>query len=514
MTLEAPLFVDAEIFEFTQNPAVAKETHNKQSKNISNKRLFDRFLREKNEFKSLLIWLENGAYNNETYNKESVKALLLKAIIELDSAIERQINKVIHHDEFQALEAAWRGLLYTTEQKNGLDKNKKVKVKVLNCSWAALSKDLSRAIEFDQSEFYRLVHSNEYDTSGGEPFGILIGNFQIGSNSNQIYNNHDIETLKMIARVASASFSPFITSLSPHFFGVDHYANLSNTLDITSHFEQTEYTQWRALRNMEESRFLGFTLPNILLRSPYLDDGTRQQAFKFKEKINNPETDCLWGNAAFAFSGIVIRAFCESGWFGQIRGMNAARKDKGVVCDLPISRYETEKYHTNNKPSINLQVGDRLEKELSDNGFIPLSAIKHTDHLVFFSNSSAQQATNYDSKSANVNAKLSSMLQYVLCVSRFAHYIKLLGREKIGSFQTADACQREINNWLNQYTTATESASDEINSRAPLRSANIKVKAIPGKPGHYYSIIQLQPHFQLDQMISTIKLVTELAPRN
>jgi len=509
MIQEAPLFVDAEIFELNQND----ETKN-ESKNISNKRLFDRFLREKDDFKALLIWLENVNYNKESYNKESVKAILLKAIIELDSAIERQINKVIHHDEFQALEAAWRGLLYTTEQKNNFDKHKKVKIKVLNCNWSALSKDLNRAIEFDQSDFYRLVYSNEYDTSGGEPFGIIIGNYQIGSNVNRSFNNHDIETLKIIARISSAAFTPFITSLSPQFFGVDHYSHLSNAIDITLHFEQPEFTQWRSLRKMEESRFLGLTLPNILLRSPYLDDGTRQQSFKFKEKIDEPETDCLWGNAAFAFSGIVMRAFCESGWFGQIRGMNAARKDKGVVCDLPISRYETEIYHDNNKPSINLQVGDRLEKELSDNGFIPLSAIKHTDHLVFFSNSSVQKQSNYNSKSANVNAKLSSMLQYVLCVSRFAHYIKLLGREKIGSFQTADACQREINNWLHQYTTATESASDEINSRAPLRSANIKVKAIPGKPGHYYSIIQLQPHFQLDQMISTIKLVTELAPKN
>lgn len=265
---------------------------------------------------------------------------------------------------------------------------------------------------------------------------------------------------------------------------------------------------------MDDARFIGLTLPQILMRPPYKIDGLRSEGFKFKEHIDDPQRHHLWGSAAYAFAGVLIRAFSDSGWFGQIRGMQPGQKRKGLVCDLPVCQYETDLYRHSAKPSVNLLVSDSAEKSLSDQGFIPLSPIPGCEHLVFYSNASVQKPQSYERLEDNINAKLSAMLQYILCVSRFAHYIKVLGRDKIGSSSSAEQCQAELQKWLHQYTTASESATDEVRSKYPLRSAQVQVKEMRGKPGHFYSIIQLQPHFQLDQMVSSIKLVTELTPRN
>lgn len=507
---DTPLFVDESIFinNTKRHPGTGAPTK------LSNRGLLERFLREDNPIKALLIWFEHSKYGLDCFDQNTVNTLILKAIVEIDAALEKQVNLILHHQGFQRLEASWRGVLYLAEQKNSHDKNDKVKVKLLNCCWSTLSKDLSRAIEFDQSDFFKLIYNNEFDMSGGEPFGALIGDYRISHQMTRGRSQNDIDTLKEIARVAAAAFSPFITSVSPEFFGIDRFSKLATFTDVASQFEQPEYLRWRSLRSMEESRFLGITLPNILLRSPYQCDGTRNEGFKFREMIKNPDLDHLWGNAAFGFGAVLIRAYCESGWFGQIRGMQPGLKQKGIVSDLPIARHATELYQNKNKHSINLLVGDRLEKELSDNGFIPLSVVKNTDHLVFFSNSSVQKTAEFIDKAATVNAKLSSMMQYILCVSRFAHYIKRLGREKVGSYFTAKACESQIQSWLHQYTTASDSASDEVRSKYPLSSAKVTVKEMNGKPGHFYSVIHLQPHFQLDQMVSSIKLVTELSPRN
>ena len=327
-------------------------------------------------------------------------------------------------------------------------------------------------------------------------------------------STNDIDILKDISRTAAAAFAPFITSAHPSFFGADNFSDLASHLDFSHTFNQIEYTKWNSLRGMDDARFLGLTLPYILMRAPYKNDGSCNAAFQFSEVIKDPQKDHLWGNASFAFAGVLIRAFSESAWFGQIRGLQPGKKNKGLVCDLPVCQYETDLYRGRSKPSVNLLIGDRAEKTLSDNGFIPLSAVPGSEHLVFYSNSSTQKPHEYDSLAATVNAKLSSMLQYILCVSRFAHYIKVLGREKIATFKNAEICERELQKWLYQYTTASDSASDAVRSRYPLQSAQVQVKEIRGKPGHYYSTIQLQPHFQLDQMVSSIKLVTELTPKN
>lgn len=510
MTQQAISFVENEVFtEDVNNKTVKPSTQHLQSKH-----LVERFLRETDMTKSLMLWLENSSCNINKIEKNSVLSLLRKAITAIDKQLAKQVNSIIHHTEFQALEAAWRGVSYLVEQKESNDKNQKIKIKVLDCSWKTLSKDINKAIEFDQSEFFKLVYNNEYDMSGGEPFGVLVGNYQISHRNKKGISTNDIDILKDITRTAAAAFAPFITSAHPSFFGADNFSDLASHLDFSHTFNQIEYTKWNSLRAMDDARFLGLTLPYTLMRAPYKNDGSRNEAFQFTEKIKNPQKDHLWGNASFAFAGVLIRAFSESAWFGQIRGMQPGKRNKGLVCDLPVCQYETDLYRGRSKPSVNLLISDRAEKTLSDNGFIPLSAVPGSEHLVFYSNASTQKPYEYDSLAATINAKLSSMLQYTLCVSRFAHYIKVLGREKIGTFNNAELCERELQKWLHQYTTASDSASDEVRSKYPLQSAQVQVKEMRGKPGHYYSTIQLQPHFQLDQMVSSIKLVTELTPKN
>lgn len=510
MMQEAISFVADEVFtEEAINYASKPSTQQ-----IHNKHLVERFLRETNVTKSLMLWLENSSHNIEKLDRITVLSLLRKAIAGIDKQISNQVNCIIHHKEFQALESAWRGVSYLVTQKENNDKNQKIKIKVLDCSWQTLTKDINKAIEFDQSDFFKLIYNNEYDMSGGEPFGVIIGNYQISHRNKKGISTNDIDTLKEISRTAAAAFAPFIASAHPSFFGADDFSDLVSHLDFTHTFNQIEYTKWNSLRVMDDARFLGLTLPYVLMRTPYKNDGSRNEAFQFKEIIKNPQKDHLWGNSAFAFGGVLIRAFAESAWFGQIRGMQPGKINKGLVCDLPVCQYATDLYRGRSKPPINLLISDRAEKALSDSGFIPLSAIPGSEHLVFYSNSSTQKPDEYDSLAATVNAKLSSMLQYILCVSRFAHYVKVLGREKIGTYNNAELCERELQNWLHQYTTASDTASDEVRCKYPLQSAKVKVKEMRGKPGHYYSTVQLQPHFQLDQMVSSIKLVTELTPKD
>ncbi|MGF1688521.1 type VI secretion system contractile sheath large subunit [Photobacterium japonica] len=477
--------------------------------------VIDQFLAKDDDFWALRIWLEKDReFCWSTCTKDSIRLLLLRAIKAIDTRINDQVNTILHHDSFQKMEASWRGLLYLTEQMSEFDNELSCKIKVLNLTWKELSRDIGRAIDFDQSDLFRLVYNNELNMPGGEPFGLLIGDYHVSHKPKPGIHYNDIDTLRGICNTAAAAFAPFVTGAAPSFFGVDHYADLANVNDIQAQFSQIEYRNWRSLRQMEDSRFLGLALPHVLMRAPYEQDGSRREGFYFKETIEDPKRDHLWGNAAYGFAAVALRAFTESGWFSQIRGLQPSQFKRGLVFNLPTTSYVTSRRTRLSKPSIDLQVGDRLEKQLSDSGFIPVSPVPYSEYLVFFSNASVNLPKHYDVLGAQVNARLSSMLQYILCVSRFAHYIKVMGREKVGAHSTADSIEREFQQWILQYTTATEDASDEVRSRYPLNEARIRVKEKAGQSGHYYSIIHLRPHFQLDQMVSSIRLITELSSQN
>lgn len=323
---------------------------------------------------------------------------------------------------------------------------------------------------------------------------------------------NDIVTLAGMAEIAAASFAPFITSVSSELFGLDDFSSLGLPLDLDAIFSQKEYTAWRSLREKPDTRFIGLTLPRILMRKPYRTQPGSYKGIYFYERIEDDGLDSyLWGNAAYAFGGILIREFANVGWFGHIRGVPRNQIGGGLVSDFPTIEFETDASGIAVRPITDIVVTDSRERELSDLGMIPLCQCYDLPCSAFYSNQSLQRSSKGGKPSREFNAKLSGMLQHVLCASRVAHYIKVMIRDKVGSFISAQGCEDFLTKWLFRYTTGREDLDWEEQARYPLREAAVKVSEHPGKPGQYLCVIHLVPHYQLDQMVSELELVTELA---
>ncbi|MFE8070107.1 type VI secretion system contractile sheath large subunit [Marinobacteraceae bacterium S3BR75-40.1] len=472
--------------------------------------LAERVAAESDDSRALLQFLAQYPGRSD-WSVERVQAVLSEAVLMLDRLLNAQLNDVLHHPDFQALEANWRGVHLLAEQAEQDDRQDQVKIKVLDASWETVAADLARAIEFDQSRLFAKVYSEEFGTPGGEPFGLLLGTYSVSHRTKGGMAN--LDTLRELGQVAAAAFAPLILNAAPSFFGVDQYAELTGVSDLESHFSQAELAGWRSLRKAEDSRFLGLAVPRMLLRGPHRELEEGAEAFGFLERREVTERDYLWGPACFAFGKVAIRAFCESGWFSQIRGFRAGQVAHGTVDNLPniadINR--SGRLHPD-RQAVDWQISDRMEKALAEEGFLPLTPLPNTPMLVFHSVPSIQQPQSYDVSAANVSAKLSAMLHYILCVSRFAHYLKVMGRDRIGGYRTPEECESQLQRWIHGYTMATEGASDDMRARFPLRDAKVSVKAKAGEPGKYFSVIHLQPHFQLDQLVTGMRLITELKP--
>ena len=444
------------------------------------------------------------------YDKGRILRAIDREIAKLDTLINDQVNAIIHHPRFQALEAGWRGVGYLVEQ---ADDHDLVIIRLLDISWLEVSKDLERAIEFDQSQLFNKIYSEEFGMPGGKPFGVLIGSYEIRHKRGPGYSTDDVDILRGLGQVAAAAFAPFIVGASPQLFGLESFRELAQPIDVTATFSHIDYTRWKSLMELEDSRFIGVTLPRVLMRLPYRDDGGVSYNFRFREDVEGPGHDAyLWGSAAFAFGGVLIRGFKDYGWFADIRGAPRDRLGGGLVTGLPIQSFDTDRAGIAIKYSTEVSITDNLEMELSTLGFFALCKSKNSDYSVYYSNQSIQRPMRYDRGVAAANARISAMLQTVLCVSRFSHYIKVMARDRVGSFTTAEACERVLQDWLINYCSADESASAEIKARYPLLNAKVDVREIPGKPGSYHCTTHLQPHAQLDQVVSSVKLVTELAP--
>ncbi|GAB1257991.1 type VI secretion system contractile sheath large subunit [Aurantivibrio plasticivorans] len=460
----------------------------------------------------LTHWIEKKLLPSRIDSRDSALFILNKVIVEIDALLNAQLNEIIHHPKFKKLEASWRGLHYLVETEADYDEDLTVKIKALNVSWKELSKDVLRAIEFDQSQMFQRIYSDEFDMPGGEPFGVLLGDYHICHKVNKDSQQSDIEVLKEVADVAAAALCPFITGVDPSLFGLDSLREFGMPLDLDAIFKQKEYINWWSLRSRESTRFVGLTLPSMLMRQPYRDDGTRFEEFKFIEATQDSDGDYLWGNSCYAFGGVLIRAFANTGWFADIRGGVHDFGEGGVVRNLEYSaHHDVDPSAAYCRAATNIQIDDFLERELSEFGFIPLCSHNGFQNSAYYSNSSLHNPQNYTSDIANSNARLSAMIQYMMCVSRFGHYIKVIGRDKIGSVISAQDCQRVFQNWLNQYTTASDGSSDVLKARYPLAESRVEVKEQPGRVGYFTCVIYLKPHFQLDQLVSSIKLVTELA---
>jgi type VI secretion system ImpC/EvpB family protein len=441
--------------------------------------------------------------------KQRLIQILTRDIAAIDQLLSRQVNAIIHHSAFQKLEASWRGLRYLTER---VEEGESIKIRMLNVSWRELTRDLERAIEFDQSQLFRKVYGEEFGTAGGEPFGVLLGDYDVRHRVGPDHPTDDIRALESIAQVAAASFAPFLAGADPALLGLDQFSELERTLNLSRTFEQLEYLKWKAFRDSEDARFIGLTLPKVLMRVPYPDDGSRADGFRFHESVEAPDrSQYLWGNAVYAFGSVLVRSFSGSGWLANIRGVERDVVGGGLVTDLVAHSFSTDKTGIAPKCSTDAIITDAQEQELGELGFIPLCHCLDTEFAAFYGNQAVQKSKVYDELPATINAKLSAMLQYMFCVSRFAHYIKVIARDKIGSLRGAKECEEYLHNWLNNYTTSNDDDDMATKASYPLRESRVQIRE-GAKPGSYVCVVHLRPHYQLDQMISSVRLTTELSP--
>ncbi|MYN04506.1 type VI secretion system contractile sheath large subunit [Pseudoduganella sp. DS3] len=430
---------------------------------------------------------------------DNLAATIDARVAELDRVISAQLSAIMHAPEFQKLESSWTGMHYLVKNSatgTGL------KIKMLNATKKELVKDFQGALEFDQSAMFRKVYEEEFGTFGGAPFGALIGDFEITRQPEDMY------FIEQMSHVAAAAHAPFISSASPELFGLETYADLGKPRDLSKVFDTVEYAKWKSFRESEDSRYVGLTLPRFLGRLPFNPaDGATVEGFNYVEDVDGTDHHkYLWCNAAYAFGVRLTRAFEDFGWCAAIRGVEGG----GLVEDLPTHTFKTDEGEVALKCPTEIAITDRREKELSDLGFISLVHCKNTDYAAFFGAQSAQKARKYNTDAANANAVLSAQLQYIFAVSRIAHYMKAMMRDKIGSFAAASNVEDYLNRWLTQYVLLDDNASQEQKAQFPLREASVQVSEVPGRPGVYRAVSFLRPHFQLDELSVSLRLVAEL----
>jgi len=426
------------------------------------------------------------------------EAMLNARIAQLDHLISLQLNEVMHAPEFQQLESTWRGLKYLLSQS---ETSTMLKIKVLNVSKKELLRDLQRAPEFDQSALFKKVYEEEYGVFGGAPFGALLGDYEFSK------SGQDIELLEKVSQVAAAAHAPFLTAASSEMLNLESFSTLDSPRDLGKIFESTEYAKWKAFRQTEDSRYVALTVPRMLLREPYGNDTVPVEAFHYEERVDGTDHNkYLWGNAAWALGARVTNAFAQYGWCACIRGVESG----GLVEGLPVHNFRTDSGDVAMKCPTEVPITDRREKELADLGFAPLVHCKGTPNAAFFSVQSAQKAKVYDKDAATANARISAQLPYIFAVSRFAHYLKTMMRDKIGGYMSRSDAQTFLNNWISNYVVSNDDASMSVKAKRPLKEARVDVQEDPRKPGVYRAIAFLRPHFQLDELSVSMRLVAEL----
>jgi type VI secretion system protein ImpC len=426
------------------------------------------------------------------------EAMINSRIAQIDHLISLQLNEVLHHPAFQKLEASWRGLKYLV---SNTETGEMLKIKVFNCSKKDLLRDLQRASDFDQSAMFKKVYEEEFGIFGGHPFGALIGDYEFGKGP------EDIELAEKVAQVAAAAHAPFIASATSNMFNLESYSDLAAPRDLAKVFDTTEYAKWKSFRSSDDSRYLALTLPHILMRDPWGKATRPIEEFDYEEAVDGTDhSKYLWGNPAYALGAKITDSFARYNWCGTIRGVEGGGKVEG----LTVHNFRTDDGDIAMKCPTEVAITDRREKELADLGFVPLVHCKNTDYAAFFSVQSAQRAKLYDTDAANANARLSTNLSYILAVSRFAHYLKAMMRDKIGSYMTRGECEAYLGRWISGYVVDGANASASMKARHPLAEARVDVVEVPGKPGAYRAVAFLKPHFQLEELTVSMRLVADL----
>lgn len=421
-------------------------------------------------------------------------------IAEIDKKLSEQISLIMHHEDFRALEGTWRGLHYLV---NNTETDETLKIRVLNISKKDLSKTLKKyeGTAWDQSPLFKKLYEEEFGSPGGQPYGCLIGDYHFD------HKPEDVKMLSNIAQISAAMHAPFITGAAPSVMGFDSWQELSNPRDLTKIFGTAEYAAWKSLRESDDSRYLGLTMPRFLSRIPYGAKTSPVEDFAFEEDTEGAASDkYIWSNSAYAMGVNITRSFKLYGWCANIRGAESG----GAVEGLPVHTFPSDDGGVDMKCPTEIAIADRREAELAKNGFMPLSHYKNTDYAVFMGAQSLQKPTVYDDPDATANANLAARLPYLFATCRFAHYLKCMVRDKIGSFKSRLDMETWLNNWISKFVTENPTATAEQKARFPLAEAHVEVAEVPGNPGYYSSKFFLRPHYQLEGLTISLRLVSKL----
>ncbi len=430
-----------------------------------------------------------------------VVASIEAIIAAIDEKLSAQINQILHHEDFQKLEGAWRGLSYMV---NNTETDEQLKVRVMNVSKSDLGKTLKRykGTSWDQSPIFKRIYAEEFGQFGGEPFGCLVGDYHFDQSA------PDVELLSEMAKIAAAAHCPFITGASPTILQMDSWQELANPRDLTKIFTTPDYAAWRSLRDSEDSKYLGLAMPRFLARLPYGAKTNPVEAFNFEEDTGSADHGkYTWANAAYAMATNINRSFKEYGWCTRIRGIESG----GAVSNLPTHTFPTDDGGVDMKCPTEIAIEDRREAELAKNGLMPLVHRKNSDFAAFIGAQSLHKPAEYDDPDATANARLAANLPYLFATCRFAHYLKCIARDKVGSFKERDDMERWLGNWINQYVDGDPANSSErTKSQKPLAAAEVVVEADPANPGYYSSKFFLRPHYQLEGLTVSLRLVSKL----
>ena len=450
--------------------------------------------RGKNLVKEFVAQVLDGS----TTVAKDAEMMINARIAQIDHLLSLQLNEILHSAAFQKLEGSWRGLKYLVDHS---ETGTNLKIRVLNVSKKELLRDIERAPEFDQSALFKKVYEEEYGVFGGAPFGTLIGDYEFGKHP------EDIALLDGISHVAAQAHAPFVSAAAPDLLNLESFTQLDAPRDLAKIFDSTEYAKWKSFRSGEDSRYVALCLPRTLGRLPYGRDTKPIEEFAYEEHVDGTEhSKYLWTNAAYSLAARMTNSFAVYGMCVAMRGVEGG----GLIEGLPTHNFYTDEGDIALKCPTELPITDRREKELADLGFVPLVHCKGTDYAAFFSVQSCQKPKTYDTDSANANARLSAQLPYLMAASRFAHYLKAMMRDKIGSFMSREEAEIFLNRWITKYVTPDDTASPATKAERPLREARIDVSEVPGKPGVYRAVAFLRPHFQLDELTVSLRLVAEL----
>ncbi|MEM7235045.1 MAG: type VI secretion system contractile sheath large subunit [Planctomycetota bacterium] len=445
--------------------------------------------------------LAETALQSATLISDDAVKTIEAMIAEIDHKLTEQVNAIIHHEDFQQLEGSWRGLHHLV---NNTETDEMLKIRFMNISKKDLGKNLKKfkGTAWDQSPIFKKLYEEEYGQFGGEPYGCLVGDYHFD------HSPPDVELLGEIAQISAAIHAPFIAGADPGAMQMDSWQELSNPRDLTKIFQTPEYAAWRSLRESEDSRYIGLAMPRFLSRLPYGAATDPVEGFNFEEDVDDADhTKYAWSNAAYAMAVNVNRAFKQYGWCSRIRGIESG----GAVEGLPCHTFPTDDGGVDMKCPTEIAISDRREAELAKNGFMPLVHKKNSDFAAFIGAQSLQAPAEYDDPDATANANLAARLPYLFSTCRFAHYLKCIVRDKVGSFKERSDMQNWLQDWILQYVDGDpEHSSEEVKAKKPLAAAEVVVEEIEGNPGYYSSKFYLRPHYQLEGLSVSLRLVSKL----